>query len=262
MVGGPTGMFDDELVDRLVDGELSEEERLAVLSALPRDAELCRRVALAFLEAQVWARSLKKELARGRPYEAGPDVSREFSHRESGDRGPSSEAGDRMARAGAAGNLRGLRSRLLAKIGPVLGMTASFLVGVGVAWWGLTQAWKTGGTSPLSEHPVAAAPEDGKSTSLVGTPYPIQMVTFPVSVESNGNVTALEVPVLTPPEGSPFIVWPDSVLPAQVLESLRRGGHTVKQQRHFVPVSLPDGRQSIVPIDQVEIHFVGQQDFR
>lgn len=254
-------MFDDEFLDRLVDGELSEAERRAVLSALPTDGELCRRVALAFLEAQVWACSLKKELAASWACESAGSLSAD-SESVLSTRQAFPEKGDRAGQAIAAGRANRLRGRFWTMMGAVTGMAASFLVGLGVAWWGFTQIGGPASKGLPSGPAVAGTHQAGNPGSGGGAPYPVQMVTFPVGVESNGNVMALDVPVLAPPEGSLVNLWPGGVLPAQVLESLRRGGHTVKQQRHFVPVSLPDGRQSIVPIDQVEIHFVGQQDFR
>jgi anti-sigma factor RsiW len=50
----PPGAGDDRLIDRLVDGELSEAERRALLLRLETNPDGWRRCALAFLEAQTW----------------------------------------------------------------------------------------------------------------------------------------------------------------------------------------------------------------
>jgi hypothetical protein len=51
-------------VDRLVDGELSDAERRALLARLDREPDGWRRCALAFLEAQCWREALDPLAAR------------------------------------------------------------------------------------------------------------------------------------------------------------------------------------------------------
>jgi hypothetical protein len=48
-----------------------------------------------------------------------------------------------------------------------------------------------------------------------------------------------------------------SAVPDEVLQAFNRTGHQVEQHREFVPVSLQDGRRAVVPVDQVDIHYVG-----
>jgi anti-sigma factor RsiW len=59
--------LDDRLIDRLVDGALSESERRAVLSRLEGEPEAWRRCALAFLEAQAWREALGPVAAQVAP---------------------------------------------------------------------------------------------------------------------------------------------------------------------------------------------------
>lgn len=51
---------DDALFDRLVDGELSADERRALLASLDDRADGWRRCALAFLEAQAWRGEMRR----------------------------------------------------------------------------------------------------------------------------------------------------------------------------------------------------------
>jgi hypothetical protein len=51
-------VFDDRLLDRLVDGELLDTERRLLLQRLEAEPDGWRRCALAFLEAQAWHDSL------------------------------------------------------------------------------------------------------------------------------------------------------------------------------------------------------------
>jgi anti-sigma factor RsiW len=61
----------DRLIDRLVDGELTDRDRHALLVRLETEPEGWRRCALAFLEAQSWRESLAP-LATPTPVLAGP----------------------------------------------------------------------------------------------------------------------------------------------------------------------------------------------
>jgi hypothetical protein len=52
--------LDDQQLDRLVDGSLEEHDRRDFLIRLENEPDGWRRCALAFLEAQAWAISLKR----------------------------------------------------------------------------------------------------------------------------------------------------------------------------------------------------------
>jgi len=54
---------DDQLIDRLVDGELPETERRELLLRFENQPDGWRRCALSFLEAQVWRQALSLEAA-------------------------------------------------------------------------------------------------------------------------------------------------------------------------------------------------------
>ncbi len=53
----------DEELDRLVDGELTHEERRALIARLEADPDGWRRCAVAFLEAQAWREAMGEMLA-------------------------------------------------------------------------------------------------------------------------------------------------------------------------------------------------------
>lgn len=55
---------DDLLLQRLVDGELSDEDRSGVLASLDARPQLWRTVALAFVEDQLWSGALRRHAAR------------------------------------------------------------------------------------------------------------------------------------------------------------------------------------------------------
>jgi hypothetical protein len=55
-----THSHDDVLIDRLVDGELSADERQQLLAGLDAQPDGWRRCALAFLEAQTWRSEMRR----------------------------------------------------------------------------------------------------------------------------------------------------------------------------------------------------------
>lgn len=58
------GDVNDLLLQRLVDGELSDEDRSGVLASLDARPQLWRTVALAFVEDQLWSGELRRHAAR------------------------------------------------------------------------------------------------------------------------------------------------------------------------------------------------------
>jgi hypothetical protein len=53
-----------------------------------------------------------------------------------------------------------------------------------------------------------------------------------------------------------------SAVPPEVVRALRRRGHEVKQQRRYWPIDLGDGQQIIVPVDQLDVQYVGNRAYQ
>ena len=56
-------------------------------------------------------------------------------------------------------------------------------------------------------------------------------------------------------------VWLQSIpkpVSPDVLQALEQSGHQVQQRRELLPVQMNDGRQLVVPVDQVDIRYVGR----
>jgi len=68
----------------------------------------------------------------------------------------------------------------------------------------------------------------------------------------------VHLPVVEREELDPSLLYPDAqAFPAAIREALRAAGYQVRQSRNLVPVRIQDGRHAILPVDQVDIHYVG-----
>jgi hypothetical protein len=237
---------DNTQFDRLVDDELNEEERRELLGGLDEEPNGWRQCAMAFLEAQCWKQALKHA--------------------------PSER--DVVGVPAATASPR--RSPWSNRISLISAMAASFLVAM---WLGTLahQAWighpnVSGGSGDFAAnknvgHPtpnpfqaqtnLAGGPRQVTAHRNVETPNPWHLVT--VSAPGEGQVrSTVNVPAIE--RDGVDERWARSMpsaIPDDVLQALARTGHQVQQRRELVPVPLQDGRSMIVPVDNVDVHYVG-----
>lgn len=240
----PTG-DDDRRFDLLVDDELSQQERHRLLSGLDEEPGGWRRLAMAFLEAQSWRKELGAFL------------------RESDVRKPAVRPAER-------------RSHPAWQVFTWAAMAASFLVAVMIGWR-LQDTWRRGGAEPRSPiavvadagrlqqpaeqpaavtHPQPTAPDAGRPAQPPGEPW--QMVALSGPKGSQGASGAIRLPARA--RRSIDGDWLNSLpaaVPDDVLQAFERTGHRVQQRRDLLPVEMPDGRRMVVPVDQMDVHYVG-----
>jgi hypothetical protein len=240
--------FNDEIqFDRLVDGEMNEEERRELLAGLDTEPSGWRRCALAFLEAQCWKQTLG-------------DVAKN-----------NSTALSRTV------PLDTRRSPWPGRLGTVLAMAASFMAAV---WLGsailsgrLGHVAPTVGFGPGNEvasnnPPQIPVKPVQPETNVIPTPRvdtpSSPWRTVAVSSLSDGQTPGRTFNVSAQERDKLDQQWVNNLPPAipkNVLEALARTGHEVKQRRQLVPVPLQDGRQMVMPVDQVEVHYVGNHSY-
>jgi hypothetical protein len=77
-----------------------------------------------------------------------------------------------------------------------------------------------------------------------------------LKVDDHGHERELQFPVIDA-AGIDLRHWltRPSGLNASAVQALERRGHKVESQRQFVTVSLKDGRNLLLPVDQVDVHF-------
>jgi hypothetical protein len=240
-----------EAFDRLVDGELSESKRTELLASLDQEPDGWRRCALAFLEAQCW----RKELGGLR--QNVPDRQAAISSTDAPRPRP-------IKRRSSSYGV----SRTLAA------MAATFLLalGAGVAWQhggNLANIFGAAGSNQIasnqgrrlinpSESQTALAQADSQA-KIASTPW--QWVRLSPA-GSNDSGESVRLPVLERDRmDQKWLQNMPSPIPENVVQALQRSGYQVQRQQELMPMPLKDGRQLVVPVDKVQLQYVGNTTY-
>ncbi len=232
---------DDTRFDRLVDGQLSEQQRHDLLAGLDDEQGGWRRCALAFLESQCWKQAL------------GAIV------RES------------LSPAEPAAATHPLRSVWPGRLGTVLAMAASFMLAIWLGWWVQRERvglhgilTDKGGIGELAQNiglqPQLPPAEPAPRVDAPRSPWRTVSVSAPVRNGEPGP--SFNLPVVE--RDNIDEQWLRSVPPAipeKVRQALVRTGHEIQQRRGLVSAPLEDGRRLVVPVDRVEVHYVGNEAY-
>jgi len=228
---------DDSRFDRLVDGELSEKERRDLLANLDNEPGGWRRCALAFLESQCWKDSFHG-MNKGNSSQSSPRVSPVLR----------------------------TRSHWLVHLRTAMTLAACIMAAL------LIGSFLPRGRTPTSPsgNQVATLDTGRPATSSAvqrgggamparheESPDGWRMVTLTPS-NGEGEASALRLPAVE--RQSIDDAWLQNVpsaIPDEVLQALSRTGHQVQQRRELIPVPMKDGRRLLVPVDQVDVNYVG-----
>ncbi len=223
---------DERLLDRLVDGELSETERRELLLRLERAPDGWRRCALAFLEAQVWRGEAKSWVNEPAPGGAKP-----------------------QARVAAQRGWHGA-STLLAYA------TAAAVLLAGTIVLIKDRMGDTVARIEVADGQTVEIHETGSRSSPQPRQNPNQNLRLVVN-EGAGEENVVDVPLVDAGRMNEalFGQWQQS-LPPEVVRMLEQSGHQVVRERRLVPIDLRDGRRVVVPMDQVEIRPVSIGSFQ
>ncbi len=228
-----THFLDERTLQRCVDGELSEAEQQALLLQLDRSPEGWRKVALAFIEHQLWSQAGRDfvhepPLPLAAPADPEPETRRDHSW---------------------------LRHTMLA---------ACTLIAVGLGYLGGTQRDWLGGFSSASTSP----PMDN-STAAVEQTHPVN-ITKPVPTRParRGLAPVMQVQVLPSGENGQPIMLPvydadellrhgpldQPLLSAEVLQNLRDQGVQIEQESHLYQMPNSQNRKLVVPVNTIQFH--------
>ncbi|HOM16359.1 MAG TPA: hypothetical protein PLQ00_03480 [Thermoguttaceae bacterium] len=235
--------LDEGQLDRLVDGELSEAQRREVLQQVAVHPEGWRRLALAFLEAQTWRQEMPCLVQTPIAPKPQPVV------RPASTRPIRSPAWQILALAGGV-LVAFLGGYWMRDIWP--GLPTSSQEGLIVQSTPLpkqanqeTQERKT----PSEEDWLKEGPESSGRPSSSGWEY----VTLTAGRGPDGVPEVVRVPV-SPAVPERGLAPSRPPIPEELLELLRRWGAEVSHSRGFVPLRIEDGRQVVVPVEQVELY--------
>jgi len=245
---------DPLVLDRLVDGELTDAEERAVIAQLSQTPDGWRRCALAFLEARCWQRAAQhvQELSDPQQNLAKPPRAKP----------PLTQPPLDEARPSRIANKRDTvsKSRLSIHWPGALALCALFLLAFGVGTL-LPSPWNR---SSQPEGPSGAVP---LVDSAAQPTAPVHMVAQDQPVNSEdlllGNVTFVDnsgsqfdVPVYDWNEQfAEELMYGSQNLSPEFLQQLKR--HQVRSHQSYVPVRLKDGRRVVVPVQKFEIVPVG-----
>lgn len=228
-----------ELLDLLVDGELSEPQRRELLLKLDRAPGGWRACATAFLEAQC----LKQACG--------------------------AIASQRMAGRSpqAVVKPRSRISRWLTGAVTALAMAATFLVALALGWMlrqGSGGAGPGGNAAQIAVLPAASqeaqpAAATGPALDEQSGPHPWGTVRVSFPNAAGQAEQAISVPVTESDhiDESWFQPSPET-LPAEVRATLERLGYQVRQHRQLLPVPMQNGYRLVLPVDQVEVRRVSK----
>jgi hypothetical protein len=232
---------DPLILDRLVDGELTDAQERAVIAQLNDIPGGWRRCALAFLEARCWQRAARhvQELSKTQ-YGALSDPACQQQQRPLGDSG---SAGRRSFRWSS-----------------VLALCTLFLLAVGIGMV-MPQPWNrthsvTAQTAPpttVADHALSQSPTE--LVDLDKHPNSANLLLGNVKFVDNAG-RQFDVPVYDwNEEVAEQLIYQPQPLSTEIVQQLKR--HQLRSHQSFVPVKLQDGRQVVVPIQKLEIVPVG-----
>ena len=240
----------EQQFDLLVDGELSEADRRALLVQLEHEPDGWRRCALAFLEAQCWREEFGQTAAPAATQAAGAGA---------GHIAP-------LSQVEPAGRRQSWRQYAATS----LTMAASFLIAL-VVGMGLRGNWSGGShdsallKTAVSEFPLAsrgALPAATVGSAIVPAAQSAndwETVTLAAGRSADGPAETFRVRALRRDTLDQNLLEqvPDAISP-ELQQAFEQAGHRVVQQREIVPLQMKDGRRLVVPVDHIEIHYVGR----
>jgi hypothetical protein len=237
-------MGPESRLDRLVDGEMSEADRRALLVQLEHEPDGWRRCALAFLEAQCWKQELG--LMASRPARAA-DAALAVP----------------LSLASAPGRQRASWRQYAAML---LTLGACFFIALALGMI-LRGNW-SGGHAPGSatvqtakdEHPLPNPQPAPQQHAAVPQPADNwELVTLSAADSPDGRAETFRVPAVHRDAlDQGMLDQISDAIPPEVQQVLEQSGHQVVQQREFVPVRMNDGSHLVVPVNRVKIHYVGR----
>jgi hypothetical protein len=226
---------DDVLFDRLVDGELSADERRRMIASLDDRADGWRRCALAFLEAQSWGGAMRQMI---RPQESLQDSSRPI-----------------QVASAATLALMG-RRRQASRAGALLATAAAVLVAF-VLGWRMNGTPDVGDAQLLVDSEASGAAREGIAPPKAAAARlpDADAITLVVN-DASGRPQRLQVPLVEGARlGEQFGASPQWAAP-EIRRRLAEQGIDLQARRRYAPLYFEQQNgivPMVVPVDDAVI---------
>jgi hypothetical protein len=244
-------------LDRLVDGEIGDDEQRQLLLSLESQPDGWRRCALTFIEAQ----TLRKDLQGvGNNLEVAADGGRPML---------TSIAAKRRGTNAASHRVRWLAMAACFALAFVIGSltrgiwTSSGVNEVAKSSADAKLATNVGGQESVTGTMIPGTTTSGRDTRERNPASPMEgssqgMQLAAVTADGNSE-QQIEVPVsdASPSDIDKLLTEKKPVLSEAELKALENTGRLVGQRRALYPVQLQDGRVAVVPVDLVEVRDTG-----
>ncbi len=222
--------MDEKLLGRLVDGELSGEEYSRVVASLEEEPGGWRRCALGFLEAQAWGQEL-------------PVVRRNL------------ESAEQLVSAKADTSKPARQQwQLLSVLAIAVSFFAAFGLGIVVPRFfvsGPQESVEVGNNYAQPGASEVAVMEQDNLRNIGN----VQLV-----VDGGEPGDARQLPVYELEQGmDPLLTSSEQAIAPVLIDLLRKQGYEVQHEQQYVPATLEDGRQMIVPLDGYQIRPVSRR---
>jgi hypothetical protein len=249
-----------ELIDRMVDGGLTPAQLRRAVRELDCTPDGWRQCAVSFLEAQAWGEAFRN---LDGTVEERPRLL------------PSSECSERSmtsilrpASTSSVISRRWIGDALAAGIAIVAFSLGWLIHGVpnpGQSDRPANLAGVTAKTDPAPEPPVASEPPAASDTHESALISALPRDRIPTVQEvarlriGSGDQYSSEVPILAGSGVNPrWILQQPPPISDHQRAIWQRQGYQLDQRRRVVSVPLGDGRRAAVPVDQVQVRYVGQ----
>ncbi len=211
--------LNEQELDRMVDGELDNEEQSRLLRACEDDPTQWRSLALAYVEAQTWRFDLSQI--------------RDESQRSELALTPKSQE-----------TRRSIPVRRLLNVAAMLLLSLTIGFGMGALSF----------TTPSDDMRQQVASQESDRNPARAN----EEIVVLVQNQETSQLEPMKVPLVNMSEINTGLNGHHRI-PSDLWRSLQEEGHEVSHQRQWYPVQLKDGRSALVPIDNLRVMFEGFQ---
>jgi len=244
-------------IDRMVDGELSEDEQRSLLRRLEESPSGWRELALAYVEASVWNEQFasKKTNSESGCAPTLPSVIAPIVNKQPGINQPNGTPESRQQSA---------MTSAFAAVAVLL------VFGLGI-WLGRTQIELPAQPTQVADNPQSLRtnvantqpqerPIDPTTTVEQNTNASVPKTVQVVYIDGQSDVwRVVDVPMADSVLGDgskqldEFWNRPESAIPTELRAELEKSGHPITESRELWPAQLPDGRSVVIPVSQIHV---------